>query len=240
MMNDLYLGCEKRYEVENYYTLINMVGIMVDRATHNPDYYWISDLFFGDLFVVLVDYIDDTSSLYGLYPNVFKQSGTTADYVDNRSKLLLNKLGVKYGKHMIFSVKEDEYNFSARQLIYEEKSRDFLFRIALKLSETQDRYLALLDSYTALEGKLLDQVKSSSDTEVLRKFNDTPQNDFSGKDYTVDGYLSSVGKDKSETDMASDVMTPIQRLEEIRRHYADIYTEWMNEFKSFFLEEANV
>lgn len=114
-------------------------------------------------------------------------------------------------------------------------------KVLIKLTniyvETKDRYSKLLTLYKASENQLLDGIKTTS-TGVGR-FNDTPQNVMVGEDEFIDNtHVSNISKQTGET--ITDADTKINRLNEIRRKYADLMKEWTDEFEDMFIESENI
>lgn len=93
--------------------------------------------------------------------------------------------------------------------------------IVYQMVATYPRYKKLLDSYAAEESKLMDQVKSYS------KFNDTPQ---MANQYDSNEYVSTY------TEYGNDIATKMARLDEIKRMYADLMNDWVDEFNNLFIE----
>lgn len=93
-------------------------------------------------------------------------------------------------------------------------------------------YEKLIGLLKTNEAKLLEQV--STTTEGSNHFNDTP--DQSG-DYSSLNYATTITKNTLTT--KSDAGTILERLEEVRRRYADYYEKWAREFNKLFISPLN-
>ena len=93
---------------------------------------------------------------------------------------------------------------------------------------TYERYIALIDFYTAKKAQLLDKIGS----ETKAKFNDTPQN---GGDFDNDEHLSTI----TTTTTEQDLVPLINRLDDVSRLYKDVLSDWADEFASLFIEPGD-
>lgn len=89
--------------------------------------------------------------------------------------------------------------------------------------KTYDRYSSILTAFEAIKNKLMDQVKSSTET----GYNDTPQEEG---DYTDETHRTTYTKVTSLIDGA----TPVERLDEVQRKIRNTYRDWADEFASLF------
>lgn len=118
---------------------------------------------------------------------------------------------------------------------------EVVLRTLIKLTniyvETKERYSKLLALYKVSENQLLDGIKTTSTG--IGRFNDTPQNVMTGEDEFIDNtHVSNISKQTGET--ITDADTKINRLNEIRRKYADLMKEWTDEFEDMFIESENI
>ena len=90
--------------------------------------------------------------------------------------------------------------------------------------ETTPYYTQIIDYYTSYEPKLMDQVKSNTENQ----FNDMP---MTVTDIGVENHLTTLSKGT----VASDMLTPAQRLAEIRDLLDNTYKRRSDEFKEKFI-----
>lgn len=137
---------------------------------------------------------------------------------------------------------------------------NILPRIMRWLVESSYRYSKLLSNYETIASDLLAKVESTTsingttnqDTLIktndqsVELRNDTPQE---GGSFLSDPYVNeasqrtSSGKNSSSTEgasttnstTASDLTTPIERLEEIRQKLHNLYADWAEEFSRFVI-----
>lgn len=176
-------------------------------------------------------YTDSTIQLYALM--VSMDSNTWDNFTTitgiNTTELktgILNKLWsyicTKYEYEFCIAV-EGHYNSfdEAVSAHAGEYFYNFMKKIVYQMVATYPRYKKLLDSYAAEESKLMDQVKSYT------KFNDTPQ---MANQYDSNEYVSTY------TEYGNDIATKMARLDEIKRMYADLMNDWVDEFHNLFIE----
>lgn len=102
---------------------------------------------------------------------------------------------------------------------------DWLTFFIQKYYETSERYLTLLGFYSTYKDNLMGQISSTNKV----KFNDTPQN---GGDFDNDGHLTNI----TTTEMSSDMLPLINRLDEIQKLYRNTIKEWADEFEGLFMK----
>ena len=138
-----------------------------------------------------------------------------------------------------------------------------LSRMARWLKESTERYSIVIGNYEAIKTDLLAKVESTTsisgttnqDTliktndESIELRNDTPQ---AGGNYLSDPYVSEAsrrtgagkntssvaGASDTQSTTASDLTTPIERLEEIRQKLHNLYADWADEFARFVIYSA--
>lgn len=142
--------------------------------------------------------------------------------------------------------------------------KPILPRIVRWLKESTERYGALIAAYRSVENKLMGKVETVSNDEGqvqvngasnntnnenrLELHNDTPQD---GGDFTTDPYVSDARKvtasnngsnvsnstslNSSSTTVGSDVATPIERLDEVRKKLHNLFVDWADEFSKFII-----
>lgn len=115
-----------------------------------------------------------------------------------------------------------------------EAFQEFLIRLLNKAVETVNYYLNLMTIYENEKNNLLNQVQTSSSS--TNKYNDTPQNNNSSGTFEGDNYLTNYSKYESQT--STDFDTIMGRIEEIQQKYRNIFSDWVNEFRSIFYEEV--
>ena len=101
-----------------------------------------------------------------------------------------------------------------------------------KIGGFGDLLKAIETDYEQKENDLLNQIESSAENEV--KFNDTPQN---GGDFTTDDHLTNISKTKTTSKV--DGATAMERIDEIRRRFTDLYNDWANRFDRLFISSLN-
>lgn len=98
--------------------------------------------------------------------------------------------------------------------------------------ETHLYYEKVISIFEQKENDLLKQIESSAENEV--KFNDTPQN---GGDFATDDHLTNISKTKTTSKV--DGATAMERIDEIRRRFTDLYNDWANRFDRLFISSLN-
>lgn len=98
--------------------------------------------------------------------------------------------------------------------------------------QTHVYYEKVISIFEQKENGLLNQIESSAENEV--KFNDTPQN---GGDFAADDHLTNISKTKTTSKV--DGATAMERIDEIRRRYTDLYNDWANRFDRLFISPLN-
>lgn len=111
-----------------------------------------------------------------------------------------------------------------------------------------ERYTTLISAYESIENKLLGKVTTTVDlsgsnsNENTQTNNNTPQN--SG-DFTGDGYVNNASHNEGTTQIisnsttATDLNTPIERLNEVREKLHNLYADWADEFARFVVYSAD-
>ena len=110
--------------------------------------------------------------------------------------------------------------------------KEWLFKFIGVVSRTFDYYNTLLNSYDQMKTKLIDDIKTSTDTTI--KYNDTPQNDaVSGFD--DDNHTTNITNTHNES--TTPFATPMEKLKSLQDNYQMIYNKWCKEFGKLFIEE---
>ena len=122
-------------------------------------------------------------------------------------------------------VREEFDYYEASTGISTESKQKIIYKMYVIFQETYDRYKNLIAYYNDYIGQLMDKIKSTS----ISRFNDTPQD--SGE-FSDDSHTTHL----TEGEQATDLNTPIERLDEIRRKLANLMKEWSNEFAGLFYE----
>lgn len=129
--------------------------------------------------------------------------------------------------------------------------------------DSYERFSVLIDAYKTIENTLLSRVTTVTSTEgeseqgsvsngedsSLNLRNDTPQE---GGDFTADPYVNEATKHSgsstntntinnsitSTSTVATDLNTPIERLNEVREKLHNLYADWADEFARFVVYSA--
>lgn len=102
-----------------------------------------------------------------------------------------------------------------------EELKNQVYKIKNWLSISSVRYEKLIEVFSAQENNLMKQLESSV------QFNDTPQTSASGLD--ADNYATTYTKSKA------DAGTVLQRLNEVRNLWSNVYDAWVREFGRKFV-----
>lgn len=102
-----------------------------------------------------------------------------------------------------------------------EELKNQVYKIKNWLSISSVRYEKLIEVFSAQENNLMKQLESSV------QFNDTPQTSASGLD--ADNYATTYTKSKA------DAGTVLQRLNEVRNLWDNVYDDWVREFGRKFV-----
>lgn len=113
--------------------------------------------------------------------------------------------------------------------------------------DSSERYSTLISAYKTIENKLLGKVTTTVDlsgsnlNENTQTNNNTPQN---GGDYLGDPYVNNASHNEGTTQIlsnsttATDLNTPIERLNEVREKLRNLYADWADEFARFVIYSA--
>lgn len=146
--------------------------------------------------------------------------------------------------------------------IYETLQEE-ITRWARWYKDSHERYSVLISAYKTVENTLLSRVTTVTSTEgeseqgsvyngednSLNLRNDTPQE---GGDFTADPYVNEATKHTgsstntntinnsitSTSTVATDLNTPIERLNEVREKLHNLYADWADEFARFVIYSA--
>lgn len=133
----------------------------------------------------------------------------------------------------------EDLNKSADDITYQDIRDAWLTKcghIYRWLNESTETYSILIENLNQIKNKLMAQVQSTTttDSDNLSLFNDTPQN---GGDFESDDYVTNASKNtnSSSTTIATDAATPIARLKEVQDKLNSLYGRWADEFSRFVL-----
>ena len=113
--------------------------------------------------------------------------------------------------------------------------------------DSYERYSVLINGYKSIENKLLAKVTTTVDSsgsnssENIQTNNDTPQE---GGNYLSDPYVNSASHNEGTSQLisnsvtATDLNTPIERLNEVRQKLHNLYADWADEFARFVIYSA--
>lgn len=113
------------------------------------------------------------------------------------------------------------------------KQKSFIAKLIAVCEMTSDRYLKLLELYTAQANNLLAPVVNNVHSK--NRFNDTPQNNGT---YEEDPFTTNISFIDTITEADAD--TIMGRLREIEGNFNNVLLNWSNEFDSLFMEEDNI
>lgn len=102
-----------------------------------------------------------------------------------------------------------------------EELKNQVYKIKSWLNLSTVRYEKLIELFSAQEDNLMNQLESTV------QFNDTPQTSASGLD--ADTYATTYTKSKA------DAGTVLQRLNEVRNLWDNVYDDWVREFGRKFV-----
>ena len=103
----------------------------------------------------------------------------------------------------------------------------FFNRFAQLIVATWGKYVPIVKAFKEKEASLL--ARLGSESSVLTRFNDTPQNTGDFKD---EAHTTTATQSTNET--SSDYETPINRLKEIRDKFENVYNAWAQDFDILF------
>lgn len=207
----------KHITINYFYTFSEVIAKLAG-ATGSVTPYTAEAPTFSDLFL-------DTRELGQLVDkarlrHIWSVSGSS--FIQNQFiEELFDELLARYYSHYCASSYED--NIASSDYI------DFIIRFLGVLNRTYDRYDNIINALITEDGLFIEPVKSST---TFRQ-NDTPQN---GGDFSNDNYTSLYNRTESEIDGEP----TINRIDNVRNRYPDIFTEWADEFDILFIEEGNL
>lgn len=180
------------------------------------------------------------------------------------SVVFINKLHLRYKEHYALQIDE---NLEVLSNDFLNEARKVLTKIINKLDYTYLKYSLLIDNYESQKAHFLDKLERarsgsrevsqegehSDTTDNVNLYNDTPQTTdivatIEGNQYVSElnkgqtkneGDSSSSGSDEFEETETWDTMTIMARLDEIQKHFANLWEKWLNEFDELFVEEVN-
>lgn len=209
-----------RYTKRIYYTFKDLLKTM--QTANNP-----------------LAYENANMSIYTIYSAVFSnptiKSDTQTALNGTEAKTLLGKHLITKNYNLVVAFEDIDINEETPTMTYEhrvEVFEDFITNLVNIFLSTYSRYKRIIASYQTKENSLLSQISSTNTNRT--RFNDTPQD--SEQTFFDDDYHAT-NVTLNEATANTDGNTPMQRLEEIRSLYANIYNEWCNEFDSLFMGE---
>ena len=141
---------------------------------------------------------------------------------------VINIFGQRYALHYIVY-----YDYNATDAEKAQAVMGALWVLLGALSSTYEKYYPILKAYKDKEAALLAKVGITSS--AVSRFNDTPQN--TGL-YDDDSHTTNITQSSGTTE--SDNVTPVLRLEEIRRYWRNIQNEWIDEIGRITCEGDNL
>lgn len=208
-----------RFTNRIYYTLKDFLKT-IDTQANNPLYFDNQGNNFATIYKAL-------------YNNPTIKADTNAMLTSNEAKTLLCKHIIIKNYNMVCAYEDIGIQESIPEMTSDhriEVFEEFVINLIMVFLSTYDRYKKILDSYAAKENELLGQISSINTNKT--RFNDTPQ-DSDETFFDDDEHATNVQINEAES--KTDGNTPMQRLEEIRSLYANVYAEWCNEFDSLFI-----
>lgn len=158
----------------------------------------------------------------------YEWASTNAETLKILKRLFGEYVYPKYwNQYMIKTTKtreEDNHQFYL-------KMNQFYDGVITILNQTWARYARLVKLYDAESQYLMNSVEQTR--ELLHKYNDTPQESGQDDPFNEDSHLTDASKDV-ET-LSNDLMTKMERLDEIERLWKNIYVEWAKEFERLFI-----
>lgn len=129
---------------------------------------------------------------------------------------------IAYTKHLPRHINVEDVNVDY------EICREVYVDITNVINLTQERYIALLDSFAANKSNPIGKISSTSHGKT--KFNDTPQNagNFENEEYTSNVTIANATTE-------SDVGTIMSRLDELYRNWRNVLKDWTDEFAGLFI-----
>lgn len=207
----------KQITINYFYTFGEVIAKLIG-ATGSVTPYTAEAPTFSDLFLnsrELGQLIDKNRLRH-----IWRVSGSTF-VLNNYIEELFDELLARYSVHYCASSYEDDITRS--------DYLDFVVKFLGVLNRSYDRYANMINALITNDGEFTKGVKSST----TFRHNDTPQN---GGDFSGDSYTSDYSKTNTETDGEP----LINRIDNIRKVYPDIFTEWADEFDVLFIEEGNL
>lgn len=96
------------------------------------------------------------------------------------------------------------------------------------LKDTSAKYEPLIQLYEEAKGTLMNGITNKT----ISRYNDTPQEkQYDGDNWSSKDYTTNISQTINET--SGD--TPIARLDEIRKHLNNLYSEWADDFRKFII-----
>lgn len=146
-------------------------------------------------------------------------------WIDGLGAKLWAKIWNKNREHIAIILPEKTKDFST-------SSKPFWRDFYAIFNETHVYYEKVISIFEQKQNDLLNQIESSAENEV--RFNDTPQN---AGDFSNDDHLTNISKTKTTSKV--DGATVMERLDEIRRRFTDLYNDWANRFDRLFISSLN-
>lgn len=165
-------------------------------------------------------YLNEPLESDSFFAEAFSKMKTSQEVMDAFNQRLKAMLSFEAGDCVAYWI-EDGLSSEEK----DERHKAFVFRLAFVVSQTGDRYLALINAFEQKKGVLLDRLKSS----IMSRdwYNDTPQssnlNDQS-EDLT---HLSEFDKKSDETE--SDPQEMADRIKTIERSISNYWDDWVKE-----------
>lgn len=193
------------------------------------------DSLFYYFMTLLYAYMDNTP----LETFSFIEWDTENSSYENANEHVVKMFNVLYGrfyKHAFIKLDHEEIMSTDKGKVVEN-----VINLLSLIEQTFPRYKATLDAYSSQAQTLLAKIKSTSgsgsNSTMLNKHNDTPQNVGS---WDTDTYTTDVNKTTTESQSQivneTDKDTPIMRLNEIQTLYRNLIKDWTDEMERCFYE----
>ena len=168
--------------------------------------------------------------------NTYTQSKAT---FDTQFTNVINILADEYSKWYVGYV--DKWFIPGREveLTLEEQEAikiSFLKKFMVVYNFSKEKYLTLLNLYTAQKDNLMKQLEGTTTSTSDHRENDTPQNGGTWEDDEHSSYYEQNG---STTTVSTDPMTVMARLDEIQRMFRNLLEDWCKEFRKLFITPHN-
>ena len=174
-----------------------------------------------------------TRSVFGYFNiSVDSTSVIPAKYLDeDRTGLIQMIFNRYYDEYILEDESDDMTSLSVRN-----KVKRFCGKLWDIVRMTYSKYSLLLKAYDDEAANLTAKLERITDGTATTRNNDTPQD---GGDFDDDEHTSYISQGKVDNTESWDNESIIERLDKIKRLYASVMEDWLNEFKDLFVEGGN-